>query len=69
MEYDDEFMIQAIMENKVNATVNEDEHLKIISFFAFISEAKCSSQTWMSEIWEKEDQERTHDGGLLNALH
>jgi hypothetical protein len=68
MEYDDELMIQAIMENKVNATINEDEHLKIISFFAFISRAKCSSQTWMFEVWEKEDQERAHDGRLLHAL-
>jgi hypothetical protein len=31
MDSNDEFTIQAIMENEANATVDEDEHLKIIS--------------------------------------
>jgi hypothetical protein len=32
MDSNDELMIQAIMENEANATVDEDEHLEIISY-------------------------------------
>jgi hypothetical protein len=64
----DELVIQATMEDEANTNTYEDEHLKVISLFAFTSGAKFGSQMWRLKVREKEDHATTEGGGPLHAL-
>jgi hypothetical protein len=62
-------MVQTIEETKPMLPIDEDEHLKIITWpFAFTIRAKCSSQTWRFKVWENKDQATTKVRGALHAL-
>jgi hypothetical protein len=60
----DELVIQATMEDEANTNTYEDEHLKVISLFAFTSGAKFGSQIWRLKVREKE----SHDKELFIKL-
>jgi hypothetical protein len=46
------------MEDEANTNTYEDEHLKVISLFAFTSGAKFGSQMWRLKVREKESHDR-----------
>jgi hypothetical protein len=39
------------------------------SLTGFASGAKCHTQTWRLEVREKEDQDKSEDGGSLQVIH